>query len=84
MIFVGVIHAVEVALESIDMSGPELAERSQPRIHLGKRFRPQPVETALRIHRGFYETRIAQHAQVLRHGRLRHTKLPFDLSHRLL
>jgi hypothetical protein len=40
------IHAVEVAFESIYMSGPEPAERSQPGIDLLKWFRFQPVETA--------------------------------------
>src|SRR6266508_4178263 len=36
------------------------------------------------VHRGFHETGIAQHSQVLRHGRLRHTKLALNLSNRLL
>ena len=47
------------------MSGPEPAELSQPGVDLLKRFRLQPVETALCVHRGFYETGLAQHAQVL-------------------
>jgi len=59
------IHVVEVAFESIYVSGPEPAEGSQPGIHLLKWFRFQPVETALRVHRGFHETGLAQHAQVL-------------------
>jgi len=54
-----------MAFESIYMSGPEPAERSQPGIHLLKRFRFQTVETALRVHRGFYETGLSQHSQVL-------------------
>jgi len=58
-------HAVEVAFESIYMSGPEATERSQPLIHLLKWFRFQPVETALCVHRGFHETGLAQHPQVL-------------------
>ena len=78
------IHVVEVAFEGIYVNGPEPTERSQPGIDLLKWFRFQPVETALRVHRGFHETRLAQHSQVLRHGRLRHTKLTFDLSNRLL
>src|SRR5947209_19696484 len=78
------IHAVEVAFESIDVSGPEPAERSQPRIHLLKWFRLQTIETALRIHRGFDETRVAQHTQALGHGRLRHAKLTLEFPHRLL
>ena len=80
---VDVIHAVEVAFERIDVSGPEPAERRQPGIHLLKRFRLQPVETALRVHRGFHETGLAQHPQVLGHGRLRHPQLTLDLAHRL-
>src|SRR5258708_4763254 len=76
-------HAIEVTFESIQVSGPEPAELRQPGIHLLKRSRFQPVETALRVHRGFHETGVAQHSQVLGHGRLRHTKLTLDLSHRL-
>jgi hypothetical protein len=59
------IHAIKVAFESIYVSGPEPAELSQPGIHLLKWFRLQPVETALRVHRGFHETGLAQHSQVL-------------------
>jgi len=77
------IHSIKMAFESIDVGGPESAELSQPGIELLKWFRFQAVETALRVHGGFYETGIAQHAQVLGHGRLRHAKLALDLSHRL-
>ena len=59
------IHPIKVAFESIHVSGPEAAELSQPGIHLSKWFWFQPVETALRVHRGFDETGIAQHSQVL-------------------
>jgi len=59
------IHAIEVALESIYVSGPEPAELSQPGIELLKWFRFQPVETALCVHGGLDETGIAEHAQVL-------------------
>ena len=59
------IHAVEVAFESIQVSGPEAAELSQPGIHFLKWFRLQPIETALCVHRGFHETGLAQHSQVL-------------------
>jgi hypothetical protein len=78
-----VIHPIEVAFESIQVSRPEAAELRQPAIQLLKWFRFQPVETALRVHRGFHEASLSQHAQVLRHGRLRHTKLTLDLSHRM-
>jgi hypothetical protein len=59
------IHAVEVALESIHVSGPEPTERSEPGIQFLKWFWLQSVETALCVHRGFHETGLAQHAQVL-------------------
>ena len=59
------IHPVKVAFESIHVSGPEPAELSQPGIHLLKRFGFQPVKAALRVHRGFDETGLSQHAQVL-------------------
>jgi len=77
------IHAVEVSFESIYVSGPEPAELSQPGIDLLKWFRFQPVEAALGVHRGFDKAGLAQHPQVLGHGRLRHSKLALDLSHRL-
>jgi hypothetical protein len=76
--------AVEVAFESIYVSGPEPTELSQPVIDFLKWLRFQPVETALCVHGGFHETGLAQHSQVLGHGRLRHTKLALDLSNRLL
>jgi len=59
------IHAVEVVFESIHVSGPEPTERSQPGSDLLKWFRIQSVEAALCVHRGFHETGLAQHAQVL-------------------
>jgi hypothetical protein len=58
-------HAVEVAFESIHVSGPEPTELSQPGIYLLKWFRFQTIQTALCVHRGLYETGVAQHSQVL-------------------
>src|SRR6266566_1469634 len=66
------------------MSGPEPTERSEPGIHLLKWFWLQPVETALCVHRGFHETGLAQHAQVLGDRGLWHPQSALDLSHRLL
>ena len=73
-----------MTFQRIHMSGPEPAERSQPCLHLPQRFRPQSIEPALCVHRGFHETGVAQHPQVSGHRRLRHFQLPLDLSHRLL
>jgi hypothetical protein len=56
---------VEVTFESIDVKAPEPTEPSQPGIHLLKWFRFQSVETPLCVHRGFHETGLAQHSQVL-------------------
>src|SRR5215472_18020384 len=52
----GWLHAVQIALERIDMCGPEPSERRQPRLHLLKWFGFQAVETALCLHRGLYES----------------------------
>ena len=73
-----------MAFGSIHVSGPEPAELSQPGIHLLKWSRFEMVETALCVHGGLHETGLAQDAQVLRNGWLRHTKLTLDLSNRLL
>jgi hypothetical protein len=56
---------VEVAFESIDVSGPEAAELSQPSSDLLKWFSFQSVESALCVHSGFHETGLAQYSQVL-------------------
>jgi hypothetical protein len=79
-----VIHAIEVAFESIQVDRPDPTERSEPRIHLLQWSRFQPVHTALCVHGGLHETGFPQHTQVLGHGRLRHPKLTLDLSNRLL
>src|SRR5262249_30169323 len=76
--------SVKVALERIDMLGPELPELRQPLIQLLKSFWLQAVETALCVHGGFHETSLAQHPQVLGHGRLRHPQPALDLAHRQL
>ena len=54
-----------MAFEIVYVGGPEPTELSQPGIYLLKGFRFQPVEPALCVHRGFHETGLAQHAQVL-------------------
>ena len=73
-------HAIEMALESVDVRGPELAEWHQPGIYLLKRFSIQSIEATLCVDGGFHETGLAEHAQVLRHGGLRHAQLSLDLA----
>jgi hypothetical protein len=53
-------HVVEVAFESINVSGPEPRNGASRAIHFLKWFRFQPVETALFVHAGFYETCLAR------------------------
>jgi hypothetical protein len=72
-----------VAFESVDVRRPKLPKRREPGIDFSKRLGSQPVETALCVHRGFYEAALSQHSQVLRYGRLRHTKSTLDLANRL-
>lgn len=62
--------AVQMALEGIDVRGPEPPELRQPRIEFLEGFRFEAVETALRVDGGFNETGVAQHAQVLGDGGL--------------
>src|SRR2546427_5541155 len=78
------VHAVEVAIERIDTIGPEPTELTQPVINLLEWLWLQAIETALCVHRGFHETGLAQHAQVLGDRGLRHPQPALDLSHRLL
>ena len=70
-------------LQRIEVSGPKPPKRRQPVIDFSKRFRLQPVHTALRVDRGFHDPGLAQHAQVLRHHRLRHSQPAFDFADRL-
>ena len=72
-----------MSLERIDVPRPELTERSEPRFHFAEWLGFQPVQTPLRVDRGFHKSSVAQHPQVLGHGRLRHSKLTLDLSDRL-
>src|SRR5262252_6700065 len=69
-----------MALERVHVRAPEPAERNQPGGNLLQRLRFQPVEAALRVHAGLHETGVAQYAQVLRHRRLRPTKLTMKRS----
>ena len=69
--------------ERIQVSRPEPPELSEPGVQLLKRLGVQSIETTLCVHRSLHETGLAQDAQMLRYGRLRHLELPLDFSHRL-
>lgn len=78
------LHPIEVALESIYMRRPEAPELSEPILQFLKWFRFQPVQPALCVHAGLYETGLAEHSEVLGDRRLRHAKSTLDIAHRLL
>lgn len=73
-----------MALERIDVCGPELPELVQPGVHFAEPFRLEPVDATLRVYGGLHEAGLPQHAQVLGNGRLRDAKPPFELADRLL
>ena len=66
------------------MRRPELAKLRQPVVHFLEGFRPDPVEATLGVHRGLDEPGVAEHAEMLRDGRLRHPQLTLDLSDGLM
>jgi hypothetical protein len=73
-----------MAFEGVYVSGPESAELIEPGIDLLKWFGAEAVETTLGVDGGFDETGVAQHAQMLGDGGLRHAKSPLDVSDGLL
>ncbi|HZE09457.1 MAG TPA: hypothetical protein VE110_11950 [Gemmatimonadaceae bacterium] len=75
------IDAVEMTFERIEVGGPEPSERGQPLFHFLQWLRLQSVDTALCVYRGFHETGVTEHTQVLGHGRLGHPQLRLDLSY---
>ncbi len=77
-------HAIQMAFERVHVGGPEAAELREPGVYLLKTLRFQAVEAPLRVHRGFHEAGVAQHAQVLGYSRLGHAEAALDLSDGLL
>lgn len=73
-----------MTLEGVDVSGPQLSKWLQPRFHFTQRFGREPVESALRVHRGFDETGVTQHPEVFRYGRLRHVEETLEFTDRSL
>ena len=78
------IHAIEMAFESIDVGGPKAPEGRKPGIDLPERLRPEPVETSLRVDSRLHEVGLTQHPQVLGHRGLRHPESALDLADGLL
>ena len=69
-----------MAFEGIDVGGPDPAEGRQPGVDLLQRFGLDPVQATLSVHGGFNEAGLAQHAEMLRDARLRHSQLTLDLA----
>ena len=64
------------------MFRPQLAVGRQPVIELGQRLRPDAVEPALGVGAGLHQSRLLEHAQVLRHRGLAQTKVVDQLPDR--
>ena len=77
-------HPVQVALQGIEVLGPESPERNEPCIELHEWLWSQSIESPLRFNSRFHEPGFSQHSQVLRHGGLRQAELAFYLTHRPL
>jgi len=76
--------AIEVTFESIDVSVPEAAEGSEPRVDFPERFGPEAIEAALPVDGSLDEAGIAEDAEVLGDGGLGHAEVALDLSDGLL
>jgi len=84
MCLVGLIDATEMALEGIDVRGPEATELREPCVHFHQRLGPKAVKAALRVDGGLNETGVAEYAQVLGDGGLGHAQLALDFADGLL
>jgi hypothetical protein len=54
-----------MALEMIQVAGPQPPERDEPLGHLFQRLRLEPIQPALRIDSRLYEPGFAKHPQML-------------------
>src|SRR5262249_22466656 len=75
------VHAIEMALERVDMRGPEAAEPSEPFVNFHEGLRSNAVEASLRIDARLDESGLPKHAQMFGDRGLRHSKPLLDLLH---
>lgn len=73
-------HPVEMLLECIDMSGPQLPELVEPVFQFLKRPGIQAIDATLSVYGRFDKARFTKHAQMLRYCRLCHSQPALDLS----
>ena len=83
MVLLG-LRLIEVTFEGVEALRPHRAIRFEPCVHLAQRVEPHAVETPLRVDPRFNETRIAQYAEVFRHGGLADIERVHELTHRPL
>jgi hypothetical protein len=76
-----VLHPLKVALQSVEAFVPQSPVRLDPGVDLAKSLRPQPVDASLGIDPDIDEAGVAEHAEVLRDGRLAHRKPIHELAH---
>lgn len=62
------------------MGRPEAPERRQPGVDLHERLGPEPIDAPLGFDARLHEAGLAQHAEVLGHGGLRHPQPALDLA----
>jgi hypothetical protein len=73
-----------VFLQAIQMLRPERAVGRQPRIELGQRLGPDPVQPTLSIRTRLDHSRVPEHPKVLRHGGLAQVEPIDELTNRPL
>src|SRR5262245_32696533 len=83
-VVVRVVLAVEVALEGVEMPGPESPVGFEPLVEPLERRGFDPVDAALRVDPARDEPRLAQHLQVLGHRRLADVERVDEVAHAAL
>ena len=76
--------AVEMALEGVDVIGPQLTEGSQPFVDLAQAVRSDAVDASLRVDGRFDKSRFPQYAEMFRDCGLSHSQRMLDVSYGLL
>lgn len=59
------IHAIEMTLQCVNVTGPESPEGNQPRFHLAQWFRSDSVDAPLSVYARLDQPCAPEHAQVL-------------------
>jgi hypothetical protein len=73
---------IQVIFEAIEVRRPELAVGLEPVVELCERFRPDAIQTALRVCAHVDEPRLFEDAEMLGHGRLADAEAVDELADR--